>query len=99
MRDRGKVLRWLTENLDTYRPLRRPQLLITGDPFSGKTHFVEGLKKSLLIYDIPMKKDDFSGAKTLANLWFIDEFFADKMFPEVLNKVLDGSSVKFKKLK
>ena len=94
LKDRGKVLHWLTENLDTDRPLPSSQLLITGDPLLGKTRFVEFLKKYLLIYDVPMKKDDFTGGRDLADLWFIDEFSIYKMSSEVLNKVLDGSSVK-----
>ena len=79
MEDRGKALHWFIRNLDTFRPLRSPQLLITVEPHSGKTHFVESLKKYFLIYNVPMRKDDFSGATTLADLWFIDEFSSDRM--------------------
>ena len=83
LKDRGKALEWLSKNLDTPRPLRMPQLLITG--------VVEALKKCLEIYDI--RKDDFSG---FVDLWFIDEFTANRMPEQALNKVLDGSSVTLK---
>ena len=90
---RGKVLSWLGDNLSTNRPIRTPQLLLVGEPGSGKTSFVTLLSEFCKIYAVPMRKDDFSNASTQVDLWFIDELSNKRMSPEVLNKVLDGSSV------
>ena len=79
LEDRGKALHWLTRNLNRSRFLRSPQLLIIGEPRSGKIHFIESLKTYFSIYNLPMRKDNFSGATTLVDLWFIDELSTDKM--------------------
>ena len=91
--DRGPTIQWLGENLDRERPIRTPQLLLVGPPGSGKTSFVELLSRFLNIYHVPMRKDDYSKASTSVDLWFYDELTVKRVSSEVINKVLDGSSV------
>ena len=90
---KGQALSWLGENLSTNRPHRTPQLLLVGEPGSGKTSFVTLLSEFCKVYEVPMRKDDFSSASTQVDLWFIDELSNKRMSPEILNKVLDGSKV------
>jgi len=88
--DRGPAVSWLVRNLAKVPSLSRPQQVLISFPGSGKTHFVERVKKFLYVYDLPMRKDDLSRATTGVDLWFIDQITVDRMSPEVLNKVLDG---------
>jgi len=83
---------WLGNNLNIYRPIRIPQLLLVGPPGSGTTTFVNCLAKVCEVYVVPLRKDDFSRASTQVVFWFIDELTSKKMSPEILNIVLDGSN-------
>lgn len=90
LQSKKEVLIWLSNNLSTPRALREPQLFILGRPKSGKSTFLEGLKEFLLVYDLPARKDDFSGASTEVDLWVMDEFEIESISPRILNRVLDG---------
>lgn len=94
LKSRGKAVSWLVENLDTDRPLRKAQLLILGEPKSGKSSFLEMLKDLFFVYELSERKDDFSGATNEYDLWVMDEFEVDFMSQRVLNKVLDGQKVR-----
>lgn len=94
MRSRSTAVNWLSKNLDTDRPIREPQLLILGDPKSGKSTFLEMLKDLFFVYEVSERKDDFSGATNDEDLWVIDEFTPGSMTNRILNKVLDGQKVR-----
>lgn len=84
---------WLIENLDTTRSIREPQMLLLGVRSSGKTFFLEMLKKFLSVisfYVLPERRDDFSNVSNDYDLWVMDDFHAEFMSVRVLNKVLDG---------
>lgn len=87
-------MNWLAKNLDTPRALREPQLLILGEPKSGKSTFLDYLKDILFVYEVSEKRDDFSGGTNDYDLWIIDEFGPDSMSKRVLNKILDGQRVR-----
>ena len=91
---KSSAVGWLLENLDRNRALREPQLLILGEPKSGKTTFLDMLRDLCIVYDVPSRKDDFSGMTNDSDLWIIDEFTVDMMTNRVLNQVLDGQRVR-----
>ena len=93
LEDRGPAMSWLGENLDMDRPIRTPQLLLVGGPGAGKTTFISLLATFCKVYKVPMRKDDFTKASTEVDFWFIDELTPKRMSSEILNLVLDGSSV------
>lgn len=93
LRSKKGAVSWLSRNLSTDRVIREPQLFILGKPKSGKSTFLEGLKEFLSVYDLPARKDDFSGASTGVDLWLMDEFEIDSISPRILNRVLDGQRV------
>ncbi|DBA67805.1 TPA: hypothetical protein ACH3X2_014212 [Trebouxia sp. C0005] len=93
LKSRKDALLWLSNNLATHRSLGEPQLFILGVPKSGKSSFLESLKEFLLVYDLPARRDDFSGASTEVDLWVMDEFEIDLISPRILNRILDGQKV------
>ena len=42
------------------------------------------------VYELPDRKDDFSGASLEVDFWLMDEFETDQISPQTLNRVLDG---------
>ena len=93
LKSKEKAVYWIVDNLDTVRPLRKAQLLILGEPKSGKSTFLEMLKQLLFVHELSERKDDFSGGTDEADLWVIDEFEVDFMSQRILNKVLDGQKL------
>lgn len=91
---KNSAVAWLSANLDRTRALREPQLLILGEPKSGKTTFLDMLRDLFVVYDVSSRKDDFSGTTNDEDLWIIDEFSVDMMTSRVLNQVLDGQRVR-----
>lgn len=91
---KSRAVAWLVENLDRRRALREPQLLILGEPKSGKTTFLDMLRDLCIVYDVSSRRDDFSGMTNDEDLWIIDEFTVDMMSNRLLNQVLDGQKVR-----
>lgn len=54
-----EVATWLADNIKQERPLRKPQLWITGPPGTGKTSLIMALEKFLKVYWVPMDNDKF----------------------------------------
>ena len=90
---RAGALEWLASNLESKRELRKPQLLIIGNPMTGKTRFIQDLENFLTTYVVPIRSNDFSGATINVDLWVIDEFDKGRFKPQVLNALLDGQRV------
>ena len=94
MGSKSSALLRLSRNLDTDRALREPQLLILGEPKSGKTTFLDMYRDLFTVYNVPSRRDDFSGMTNDEDLWIIDEFTVDMMTSRILNQVLDSQRVR-----
>ncbi len=72
------IIRWLNDNIFTYRKFKQPQLWIYGPKNTGKTSMMRWLEQYVRIYDIPPNNWDDMYDDDGYDLAFYDEFKGSK---------------------
>ena len=60
--EKWEPIEWLLHNLCGTPHLRQSQLLILGPPGTHKSNLIGGLSEFLIIYVVPEREDDLTGA-------------------------------------
>lgn len=88
----ARIVSWVQRNLFTQREFKQRQLYIHGPHNSGKTSFVNSLKRWVRIYKIPPFENYYDFYDDRHDLLFYDEFKAQKLL-QWMNLLLQGDDM------
>lgn len=78
LQEKYVLLDWIAVNLLYQRPMKTKQLLLYGEPSTQKTLLMQILKKTLRIYFVGTRMNDFSGADDHYDMWVFDEYTSNE---------------------